>query len=607
MPLALELAAARLPVLTVEQVTARLDDRLRLLTGGPTLPARQRSLRATLDWSHDRLPAPERALFRRLSAFAGGCTLAAIDAVCNADGDLSPTALDEVAALVHHSLLQRQADDDEPRFGLLETVRAYAAEHLAGSGEAAALRDRHAAYHLALAEAEDQDLPDPGEARRLDALEREHDNLRAALAWLLARGEVERGLRLGAALGRFWWSRGHQAEGRRWLTRVLEQAETAPAASAPLPRLRAYQAAARLAYYQDDYAAARALIERLLALARDHDRRFIAHGLALRGEVAFAEGDLAAARTAFGESLVLQRALGDRRGIAFALGGLGSAALATGDYLAAHRQLGECVRLFEADGDRLDTIIYCARLGLAARAQGDDRAAEAWFATALARSRESDSPTVQVEILAYLGVAAIRRGDLAGARALLDEALTQAERERVPLHLVFCLEGYAALAVAIGLPGSALHLAGAATALRAATGAPRHVDEVSWLEGMLAPARSALGRRAGVAAEAAGEALTPVAATAEARALTLPATTEPPVSPPDHLAVERPPARPAGLSAREVEVLQLLADGATDVAIADQLSISVRTVNGHVTSILGKTGSENRAAAAVWASRHGLV
>ncbi|HET8631226.1 MAG TPA: helix-turn-helix domain-containing protein, partial [Thermomicrobiales bacterium] len=271
LPLALELAAVRTRILSPAALLDRLKTRLDLLAFGPAdAPARQRTLRATLGWSHDLLRPDERALFRLLGVFVGGFTAAAAEAVGATPGDDGAGVLDRLSALVAHGLVHRDdADGEDGRFGMLETIREYARGHLEASGEGAAAARAHARHFLALAERAHAERAGPRMAAWLDRLDRDHDNLRAALAWCEAAGEAELGLRLAAALFRFWSTRGPLAEGRAWLDRLLA---AAPAAGASGPatavRATALLAAGVLAYNQGDLPAARALADASLALRR---------------------------------------------------------------------------------------------------------------------------------------------------------------------------------------------------------------------------------------------------------------------------------------------------------------------------------------------------
>jgi predicted ATPase len=320
LPLAIVLAAARIQLLAPQAMLGRLASRLTLLTGGARdLPAHQQTLRATIDWSYELLQPAEQALFRRLAIFVGGHTLPAVEIVCNVEGDLALDVLDGLQSLLDKSLLyQREDPDGEPRFMMLETSRDYALERLEISGEAAAVRRRHADYYLALAEAAEPQLGGPQQVTWLNRLEVEHDNLRAALAWSKAtEGGAELGLRLAAAVFGFWWKRGHMLEGRHWLQELLAQPE---AAKPTVARARALRVAGSLVAMQDDGKQATALYEESLALSRNlSDQHGIAVSLHLLGELALGQGDQERGVALSEQALALLRDLGDRQGMAWVL------------------------------------------------------------------------------------------------------------------------------------------------------------------------------------------------------------------------------------------------------------------------------------------------
>jgi non-specific serine/threonine protein kinase len=308
MPLAIELAAARISVLSVEGIVARLDDRFRLLTGGlRTALPRQQTLRATLDWSYRLLAPDEQQLFARLSAFAGGCTFEAAAAVAT---PLLPeiAALDGISSLIDKCLLQRVAGvDDEPRFAMLETIRDYARLRLEESGEAEMTRRQHVAYYLALAEKAEAEHFGPQQPYWMQRLEDEIDNLRVALRWLLNRGEATPLLRFAAVLWRFWMLHSHLHEGGTWLDEILALPAEAQAALCP----PALHGAGVLAYRRGAYAQARSLHEEALALYRDlGDQVGVARSLNLLGNLALDhDGDLEHAQQLYSESLRLAREL----------------------------------------------------------------------------------------------------------------------------------------------------------------------------------------------------------------------------------------------------------------------------------------------------------
>ena len=272
LPLAIELAAARVRVLPPGQLLARLDRRLKILTGGNRdLPARQQTLRAAIEWSHELLDPDEQSLFAHLAVFAGGCTLEAAEAVCGAHGGHEIDVLDGLDSLSQKSLLRpEEGSEGWTRFTMLETIREYALERLDASGEADSLRQAHARFFLDLAEAAEPQLTGPDQVLWLDRLGTEHDNLRAALGWLERSSEREPWLRLSGALWRFWWVRGHMTEGRGWLARALAETDGLP----PAVRAKSLSGAGILAESQGDYVQAKALHEESLALARQSGDRF---------------------------------------------------------------------------------------------------------------------------------------------------------------------------------------------------------------------------------------------------------------------------------------------------------------------------------------------
>jgi predicted ATPase/transcriptional regulator with XRE-family HTH domain len=494
LPLAIELAAARVKLLPPRALATRLERRLPLLTGGPRdAPARQQTLRAALAWSEGLLGPAEQVLFRRVAVFAGGCDLAAAQAVCGAGaaGDAGAgqwVVLDGLTALVDHSLVRQEhpegsRPDGEPRFAMLETVREYARERLEQSGEVEAVQGRHAAHFLALAEmAPPQER---GQQRAwLDRLAAEHDNLRAALSWTIDREggrDVESGLRLAAALWLLWWLRGHMAEGRGWLRRALARAGTA---ADPILRARVLDGAGFLALTQADFVEGRVILE---------------------------------------ESLTLWRAAGDAAGIANACYALGIAALWLADYDTAQVLFEESLERYRAIGHRLGMARALERLGLHAFFSRDDRAAaRARFEESLTTVGELEDE-IKGETLQALGIVSLLQADYRAARAYLEDALafTLAIGDTFTLALV--LAGFAGLAAAAGLPERALRLTGFVAALRESTGARMPAAGRALECRLLVPAEAALDEPAQSTAHAAGRAMTREAAVADALATPLPA------------------------------------------------------------------------------------
>ncbi|HEX8733309.1 MAG TPA: helix-turn-helix domain-containing protein, partial [Ktedonobacterales bacterium] len=332
LPLAIELAAARVKLLPPVALLAHLERGLGLLAGGARdLPERQQAMRDTIAWSERLLSADEQLLFRRLAIFAGGCALDAAEAVCAAPEGLAPLGgalLDRLEALVDQNLAQQREEGDEARFGMLRVIREYALARLVESGEAEAARRAHAGWALALAERVDPELIGPDATIWLERLEREHDNLRAALDWARTQGELAIGLRLVVALLRYWMMRGHLGEGRTWAEGLLADAE---ARGQPAPPM-AFFAAGVLALYQRDEAAATRWLERAAARGRElGDLNVTARAQSSLGIARMQQGDLGRARASLEESLDLMRSLGDKRGIAIALGNLGVVIYTQGD------------------------------------------------------------------------------------------------------------------------------------------------------------------------------------------------------------------------------------------------------------------------------------
>src|SRR5437660_3956489 len=332
LPLAIELAAARVKVLSPSSMLTRLASRLQLLTGGARdLPTRQQTLRGAIDWSYDLLNAAEQKLFRRLSVFVGGCNLEGVEAVCDTKSDLDLDLLDGMASMVDKSLLQQvEPAKGESRFVMLETIREYALEKLETSGEEALTKRAHAAYCLVLAEEQATEQSGAEGAEWLERFTFEHDNFRAGLEWLTETGDAEWGLRLGTALFRFWEMREYLAEGRDRLDKLLKLAGAAAPTKA---RARALFAAGVLADEQGDYASADTLIQASLEIARElKDKQGIAVSLNALAVQARDRGDIAAARSLLEESLVLWRESGDRRAVARSLSNLANVLTLEGNF-----------------------------------------------------------------------------------------------------------------------------------------------------------------------------------------------------------------------------------------------------------------------------------
>ena len=498
LPLAIELAAARVKVLSPASMRTRLASRLQLLTGGARdLPQRQQTLRAAIDWSYDLLSGAEQKLFRRLSVFVGGCTLEGVEAVCNTKGDLDLDLLDGIASMVDKSLMQQAAHaNGESRFAMLETIREYAREKLEASGEEASTKRAHAAYCLVLAEeaAAEQNVGTDWRER----FTLEHDNFRAGLESLTETGDADWGLRLGTALFRFWETGEYLTEGRDSLGKLLN----IPGAAAPTKaRARALFAAGVLASEQGDYSAANALMRESLDIARQlGDKQGVAVSLNALAVVARDNGELAEAHALFQESLGVWRELGDLKAIARALSNLANVLKLQGEYDHARSLHAECLAIFQGLGDRTGVAWSLNNQGDVARDQGDSAAARVLYEQGLEMFRVLGDRWGIAGTLADLGTLAREGKDCVAAQALYRESLRifrELDHKRGIARLLECC---ACSAAAQQLAERSLRLAGAAAALRQNIGAPLTSAEQAKLEALLDPARRALTNASGATA-----------------------------------------------------------------------------------------------------------
>jgi predicted ATPase/class 3 adenylate cyclase/tetratricopeptide (TPR) repeat protein len=453
-PLALELAAARVRLLTVEQIAGRLDDRFRLLTGGSrTALPRQQTLRALIDWSYDLLSAPERVLLRRLTVFAGGWTLEAAEGICRDEDDRrqmsdvsgkgdpslltsdichlsSVDVLDLLSQLVDKSLVLVDEVGGETRYRLLETIRQYGAEKLhAEKAEAEALATRHRDWFRTFAEEADRGLQGPEQAEWLDRMEVEHDNVRAALRWSIEQRDFVPGLCLGASLWRFWSVRGHLTEGRERLAELLalEQADGGEPVTAErrAARASALNGAGALAWHQGDYAGAGALYEESLAIRRElGDTPGVAASLSNLGLMEYEQGDYASGAALLEESLSLRRELGDRNGIAASLSNLGMIAYAQRDYPRARMLHEESLAIRRALGDQRAAALSLSNLGWVAQALGETAVDRALLEESLAIRRELGDRQGIAASVNDLGNLALEEERYDTARALYEECLS---------------------------------------------------------------------------------------------------------------------------------------------------------------------------------------
>lgn len=682
LPLALELAVARIPLFPPQALLARLSQRLQVLTSGARdVSARQQTLRNTIAWSYYLLTEEEQRLFRRLSVFVGSCTLQAVETVCERLDDGVGKVFEGVASLIEKSLLhQTEQQAEEPRLRMLETIREYALEALSATGELETVQKAHAAYYLVLAEQAEPELEGPRQAKWVERLEREHDNLRAVFRWVLSPRPGEEGehrnelaLRLGRALGQFWIRQSHLQEGRFF----LEQALAAHPRAASALRAKALSVAADLAMVQSDMQRAEMLAEEGLALSRQFaDQTRIAYCLFVLGVCALGTGrdedGQARAYACLEESASLFRMLGNKARLGGALLFLGlrdrtlgkdagarayfEEALALfndlgyvyeralihfllglllfysqGDALTARERLQEASRLWQEQGNTLGLAVCLLRSAeVALLSQGNLAAAEAQAEQALGLFSGMSYKAGMAEALFVLARMQARQGNYAAARSRYADILTLAgegddvgnihaafrvEHDRdlpgrpsendANLNIPFYLEGLAQVVAAQGEGARAARLWGAAQALREGLHAPLPVVFRTEHEQVIAATRTQIGEKAFAAALSEGRtmSLEQVLATKGTVEILANIPTERSLTP----SVQIPFGFPARLTPREMEVLRLLSQGLTSAQIAEQLVISVVTVNFHVRSIYNKLGVSSRSAATRYAIEHHLV
>ncbi|HEU5156601.1 MAG TPA: tetratricopeptide repeat protein [Streptosporangiaceae bacterium] len=639
-PLAIELAAARTRVLSVDEITRLLRDRFRLLSvGDRTAPARQRTLRGTIDWSHDLLDRPERVLFRRLSVFAGEWTLDQAERVCadaapadGAGGGLpADDVLDLLTALVDKSLVVVGPEvEGETRFRMLDSIRAYATGRLADAGEADDLGRRHRDVVLATAEDDAKvalaERPASWEARvglfrRYDT---ELDNVRAALAWSLAHGDVDAGLRLCTALRTYCIPRGYFAECEHWTDRFLAHGRDGVR---PGVWGAALVGRAQLAVGRRDFEkAARCAAEGLEPCRAAGDTVMTAAALDLIGQTELRAGRFDSAAAHFDEAIAIARAGGDRWNEGLALISRGALRAVLGRLREAQQAYEAGVRLMREVRQLWGAGRGLIGLGQLARLRGDGAAARTYYEEALPGLRMIDAGPEIARCLSGIGRVALDQGDTVRARRALTDSLLRSRAHGMRLGVARGLEAFAELLALEGEPHTAVRLGGAAAALRESIGQAPIAGARQ--ERMLAPIRRRLGEHVVAQLWGDGRETPPEAAIALALAPPGPAIV-PPQRPAadDRIDLTAPPAPPAPapprdvvapvsatagpvtppstLTPREREIAVLIARGLSNKGIADELVISPATVARHVTNILTKLGFVSRAQIAAWAVNQG--
>ncbi|MDP9313930.1 MAG: tetratricopeptide repeat protein, partial [Chloroflexota bacterium] len=448
LPLAIELAAARVKLLTPQALLTRLGSRLGLLSSGARdLPERHQALRTTIDWSYQLLTPSEQVLFTQLAVFVGGWTLEAAEAVCTASGDLAIDVVDGVQSLLDKSLLRRDEVDGTPRFSMLETIHEYACEKLAVSGDEAVVRYQHASFFLQLVETAERESSARHQAQWLAQLEAEHDNLRVALDWALARDEAEFGLRLSGSLSGFWLARGLLSEGRQRLAAVLSLTSVAPRSL----RAKTLTRAGLLAYIQCDYHEARILYEESQTIYHTlQGRAGKAGALVGLAHVALDQSEFAQAKAFYQEALAVQRQLGYGRVIVDILHGLGRIATMEADYRSAQTLLVEALTLARAAGDANSTALVLAGLGKMLWVMDDVDEALTTFEESVALYHGLGDKSHLASVFAGMGSLFLGQGKQLEAQAMFRECLVIGRQLGVAFEISQGLYGLGMVALAQG-------------------------------------------------------------------------------------------------------------------------------------------------------------
>jgi predicted ATPase len=474
---------------------------LNLLTGGARdLPLRQQTLRGTVNWSYGLLNTVEQSLFRRLSVFIGGCTLEAVEAVCNTKGDLGFDVLDGMASIVDKSLTQQLEETSaERRFLMLSTIREYALDRLAESGEEFTTRRAHAAYYVVLAEECGGELSTHPEW--LERFDLEHQNFREALEFLIGTGDADWGMRLGSALFHFWELREHFAEGRALLDRLLKLE------SADQPKMRAHLLfyAGVLAGSQGDFASAQKWQEESVKACRDlHDHRGVAVALNALGVTARDRGDLETACSLFEQCVATWKDLGSSTDTARALSNLANVVRLQGDLARAHALYDECLAIFHASVDSAGVAWTLNYLGDLLRESVDSIAARSYYEQSLSAFRQLGDGWGIASALCDLARLSAAQSKHQDAERLYGEGIRMFQDLGHKRGIARVLECFAVSAIAQSRPEQSLRLAGAAASLRHRIGAPLIPAEQARLEKKLEPARNMLTNGAGLEAWSSG-------------------------------------------------------------------------------------------------------
>ncbi|HET9494084.1 MAG TPA: tetratricopeptide repeat protein, partial [Chloroflexia bacterium] len=618
LPLAIELAAARTLVLQPEDLLARLKSRLTLLKGGARdLPERQRTLQAAIDWSYNLLDRAEQTLFRRLGVFVGGCTFQAIEQVCGG-AELEIDTLDGVTSLVAKSLLQQQERAaEEPRFEMLETIREYARQRLEESGELESTGDRHLDYCMHFAEAAQQGLRENAQLLWMQRVDAEVNNLRAALEWSLSRDDlVQKGLKMAGALGRYWQSKGYLSEGRQWCEQLLSKAEQTGQSEPSIERVKALRTFAFMVFEQGNFIEARSILEQCLEMSRTLGYDWgVASALNGLGPVALWLGEYDLSLSLIQEALAIFRRLGDKSSASNALTLTGTILMLKEEYRAAQAPLDESLAISRELGNDLGITSTLSELASVAFHLGDLDKARALLEESLGIARELGVDWVIAKVLARLGTLALRQGDPQEAEASSLEGLDRYRRSGNKRWTRWYLVSLAEVARLRGQLERAAKLIGASEGPISAAGGHYEPGMRAEIDRIIAGVRAEMDEETFESFQEEGRAMAPE----EAIAYALEASSQ---RAPDiqqaHGSTERVPGGatspkqpyPDDLTEREIEVLRLIAAGRSNQEIASDLTLSLRTVERHISNIyqkIGATGRIARATATAYALRHGLT
>ena len=601
MPLALELAAARVRALSVQQIAERLDDRFHLLTGGSrTAPHRHQTLEAALDWSYALLSEVEQKVMQRLSVFAGGWILDAAEVVCAGDGVEVAEVLDVLSDLVNKSLVIMSGSENiEKRYGLLETIRQYASRKLEEAGVFYEAKDRHLNYFVQWAENAESSLNKGNQLLWPERYEAEHDNLHAALDWsMTSESKFDLGLRLATCLVGFWHTRGYYNEGRIQLSAFLEKTKTYNKKEV---RAKILEQIGGLAFVQTDYPATRMWVEESLTIYRElgaEGRLGVANSLITLGDLSRQSGSYEIAFSLLEEALRLMRELNDPGGIVHALWQLGYYSVSRGDYPQAERYFTEALPLSRQIADEYHQTVILSGLGESAVRQGDfGRAAEFEEEGLRLRRKIRDKWGLAVS-MGNIAWIALRQDDFGKAGTFLMGSLAIRREIEDRGGMAWCMEKLAKINIRYGQKKSqtqsienfrrAAQLFGAAAALRAPVGSVIDQADQAEYDGDIEALRTTLGSETFTKLWADGEAMPLDDVIKDALAES---TQE---------SMQNEKEKSGGLTARERQVAILISHGKSNREIAEEMTVGIKTIETYVTRILNKLGFDSRVQIATW-------